>query len=69
GLLTKMKDAVASMFSSGPAHKSPKHVEAGKKAAATVKVDNAATAASKAVKKVAKKVGAPAKKRATRKRK
>lgn len=64
GLLTKMKDAVTGMFSSEPARKSPKHVEAGKKAATTAKVTKAVTATKKAVKKVAKKVSAPAKKRA-----
>lgn len=69
GLLTKMKDAVAGMFSSEPARKSPSHVEAGKKAATTAKVNKAVAATKKAVKKVAKQVSAPAKKSAARKRK
>lgn len=64
GLLGKMKDAVTGMFSSEPARKSPKRVAAGKKAATTAKVNEAVTATKKAVKKVARKVTAPAKKRA-----
>ncbi len=67
GLLGKMKDAVTGMFSSDPARKSPKHVEAGKKAATTAKVNKAVKTTAKAVKKVAKKVSAPAKKSTARK--
>jgi hypothetical protein len=71
GLLTKMKDAVTGVFSSKPARKSPKRVAAGKKAATTAKVNKAVATTEKAVKKavnkVAKAVGAPAKKRPARK--
>jgi len=68
GLLTKMKNAVAGMFSGKPPRKSPQHVAAGKQAATTAKVDKAVTATKKVVKKVAKKVSAPAKRGAARKR-
>ena len=61
GLLSKMKDAVAGMFSSDPARKSPQRVEAGKKAATTAKVHEAATATKKAAKSAAKTVSAPVK--------
>ncbi len=61
GILGKMKNAVAGMFSSAPARKSPERVEAGKKAATTAKVTKAVATtkkvAKKAVKKVGKKVG------------
>jgi hypothetical protein len=65
GLIATVKEAVASVFSDKPARKSPKRVEAGKKAAVTAKVNKAAKTAKKAVKKaVASVKKAPAKKRA-----
>ena len=64
GILGRMKEAVAGMFKSDPARKSPKRVEAGRKAATTAKVDKAAGATEKAVKAVAKKAAAPARKTA-----
>ena len=68
GILGRMKDAVTGMFSSGTARKSPERVEAGKKAATTAKGTKAVTATKTAMKKAAKKVGTPAKKSASRKR-
>ena len=62
GILGKMKAAVTGMFSSTPARKSPAHIEAGKKAATTAKVDKAVATTKKAAKKVVRKVAAPAKK-------
>ena len=55
---------MASVFSEKPKRKSPKRVEAGKKAAVTAKVNKAAKTAKKAVKKaVASVKEAPARKR------
>jgi hypothetical protein len=62
GILGKMKNAVVGMFSREPARKSPKGVEAGKKAAVTAKVNEATQATGKAVKKAAKAVAAPGRK-------
>ncbi len=67
GILSKVKAAVSGMFSKEPARKSPERVEAGKKAATTAKVDSAVKSTESAVKKVAKKAGASAKKRSARK--
>ncbi len=74
GILGKMKNAVAGMFSREPARKSPERVEVGQKAAVTAKANQATQATGKAVKKTAKSVAAPgrkstgkAKKSATRK--
>ena len=65
GVIAKVKDAVTSVFKDKPARKSPKRVEAGKKAAVTAKVNKAAKTAKKAVKKaVASVKKAPARKRA-----
>ena len=65
GLIAKVKEAVTSVFSDKPERKSPKRVEAGRKAAVTAKVNKAAKTAKKAVKKaVATVTKAPAKKRA-----
>lgn len=65
GFIATVKEAVASVFGDKPARKSPKRVEAGKKAAVTAKVNTAAKTAKKAVKKaVASVKKAPAKKRA-----
>ena len=67
GILGRMKAAVTGMFSGAPARKSPERVEAGKKAATTAKVNNVVTTTKKAVKKTARKVGAPVKKVGARK--
>lgn len=65
GLIATVKEAVASVFGDKPARKSPKRVEAGKKAAVTAKVNKAAKTAKTAVRKaVASAKKAPAKKRA-----
>ena len=64
GLIATVKEAVASVFSDRPARKSPKRVEAGKKAAVTAKVNKATKTAKKAVKKAVTSVKkAPARKR------
>ena len=58
GLIEQAKDAIAGVFESKPARKSPKRVAAGKKAARTRKVGEAV----KAVKKTAKKAATAVKK-------
>ena len=66
GIVAKVKSAISGLFTSDSAdRKSPKHVAAGKQAAATTSAKKAVTATKKAAKKV---VGAakPAAKKARR---